>query len=229
MIAVENLTVSVGQFRLQGISIDIPQGAYGVLMGRTGCGKTTLLEAIAGLRPIESGTIRIGNCDVTQFDPATRGIGYVPQDAALFSTMTVRDHLGFALMIRNTPQREIDSRVDQLATQLEIQHLLSRRPVGLSGGERQRVALGRALASNPPVLLLDEPLSALDPSTRGNMQDLLRNIAKQTGVTILHVTHNAEEARQLATHRFHLEGTITPCPSDGIVPLHDGQPCPSNA
>lgn len=212
MIAVENLTVTQGTFQLKGVSLHIPQGAYGVLMGRTGCGKTTLLEAITGLRSIDTGTIHIGNVEVTAANPALRNIGYVPQDGALFSTMSVRDHLGFALMIRRVPQAQIDQRVHQLAKLLAIEPLLNRKPPGLSGGERQRVALGRALAFSPRALLLDEPLSALDPATRTTMQGLLRSIVAQTEVTILHVTHNPDEAAHLATHLFELDQQIRPLP-----------------
>lgn len=198
MISVENLSIQVGTFRLQQIGFDVPPGQYAVLMGQTGSGKTTLLEAICGLAPIESGRIRLMGTDVTSRRPAERGIGYVPQDGALFTTMTVREHLAFSLVLRKWSRQDVRRRVDELASLLGIGHLLDRPPRGLSGGERQRVALGRALACMPGILCLDEPLSALDEQTRAGMCDLLKNVQRHTGVTTLHVTHNRDEAELLA-------------------------------
>jgi ABC-type sugar transport system ATPase subunit len=173
-------------------------------MGRTGCGKTTLLEAIAGLKPVRSGSIRIGNVDVTDERPAARGIGYVPQDCALFSSMTVREHLAFALEIRRIPESRIEQRVDEVAEWLGIGHLLTRHPFGLSGGERQRVAIGRALSFHPEILLMDEPLSGLDEETRGEMYELLHKVRTDSGVTVLHVTHHPDDATELADVLYHL-------------------------
>ncbi len=204
MIVLEQVTVAMGQFALRDISLTIPAGGYGVLMGRTGCGKTTLLESILGLRTIQAGRIVLGDRDVTRLNPALRGIGYVPQDGALFSRMTVAKQLGFALTIRGVPAATIRKRVDELADWLGITHLLERYPQGLSGGERQRVALGRALSFLPRVLCLDEPLSALDSETRSQMCDLLADIRRRTGVTTLHVTHNLDEAERLADPLFRL-------------------------
>jgi ABC-type sugar transport system ATPase subunit len=174
-------------------------------MGKTGCGKTTLLEAICGLRQVHAGRIVLLGRDVTQLKPAQRGVGYVPQDLALFPGHTVREHLAFALEVRRWSRAAIDARVRELAGLLGITHLLDRYPQGLSGGEAQRVALGRALAFHPPVLLLDEPLSALDEDTRSEMATLLRDVQRQTGVTTLHVTHSLTEARRLADRLFVLE------------------------
>ena len=198
MIFVENLSIQVGAFRLQQVGFDVPSGQYAVLMGQTGSGKTTLLEAICGLAPIESGRIRLMGTDVASLRPAERGIGYVPQDGALFTTMTVREHLAFSLVLRKWSRHDVRCRVDELASLLGVGHLLDRRPRGLSGGERQRVALGRALACKPGILCLDEPLSALDEKTRAGMCDLLKNVQRHTGVTTLHVTHNRDEAELLA-------------------------------
>jgi ABC-type sugar transport system ATPase subunit len=198
MIRLDHVNLRAGAFGLRGISFEVPAGCYAVLMGRTGTGKTTILEAIAGLRAIESGSIHLEGRDVTTLKPAQRGIGYVPQDRALFATMTIREHLAFALRIRKWSPARIDQRVGALAGLLGIEHLLGRRPAGLSGGEAQRVALGRALAFSPGILLLDEPLSALDDQTRLEMHDLLLSIKRHTGVTTLHVTHNAEDAQMLA-------------------------------
>jgi ABC-type sugar transport system ATPase subunit len=198
VIALEWVTVRSGGFGLRNVSFDIPAGGYGVLMGKTGSGKTTILEAICGLREIQEGAVRLAGVDVTRFRPGDRGIGYVPQDRALFQTMTVRRNLSFAPSILGWSTPDIDARVEELAALLRIGPLLDRSPAGLSGGEAQRVALGRALAAKPKILLLDEPLSALDDETWEGMIDLLGEVRKATGVTTLHVTHRREEARRLA-------------------------------
>jgi molybdate/tungstate transport system ATP-binding protein len=198
MIRVEDLAVRMGRFSMQSISLEIPTGHYGVLMGRTGCGKTTLLEAILGLRPVLAGRIEIAGRDVTRLAPALRGIGYVPQDGALFSRLPVRQHFSLPLEIRRLPAAEIRARVAQMAEWLGIEYLLDRKPPGLSGGERQRVALGRALIFKPSVLCLDEPLSALDAETRQRMCQLLQRVTQLGQVAVLHVTHHLEEARLLA-------------------------------
>ena len=197
MIVLEDLAIRVDSFALDGISFQIPAGKYGILMGSTGCGKTTILEAICGLRPLVAGHIGLDGRDVTGLRPAERNIGYVPQDGALFTTMTVREHLAFSLRLRKAGQTLIDQRVTQMARLLEIEHLLDRRPEGLSGGEAQRIALGRALACRPSILCLDEPLSSLDEDMREQMYDLLEAVQQQTGVTVLHVTHSRAEADRL--------------------------------
>ena len=202
MIAVEGLSVRAGAFAVEGISFAVATGEYAVLMGRTGCGKTTLLEAICGLKPVRGGRIHLLGHDVTDLPPADRGVGYVPQDLALFPTMTVRDHLGFALEVRRWEAKAAARRIEELTELLGIGRLLDRRPPGLSGGEAQRVALGRALAFRPAVLLMDEPLSALDEDTRTGMYGMLRSVQRQTGVTTLHVTHSRAEARALADRLF---------------------------
>ncbi|MCO6044155.1 ATP-binding cassette domain-containing protein [Aeoliella sp. ICT_H6.2] len=205
MIECQSLSVVVADFRLAEVSLAIPTGEYGVLMGRTGSGKTTLLEAICGLRPLAGGTVRLAGRDVTALRPGDRHLGYVPQEAALFPRMTVRDNLGFALGVAGRPAAEIRSRTDQLAEQLHVTHLLPRRATGLSGGEQQRVALGRALAARPAVLLLDEPLAALDEQTRTQMIELLREVHAASETTTLHVTHNMSEAEALADVRLSIE------------------------
>jgi ABC-type sugar transport system ATPase subunit len=198
MIEIDNLSLRAGRFHLEGLSLHVPQGQYAVLMGKTGSGKTTLLEAISGLKPVQGGTIRLLDQDVTRLKPAERGIGYVPQDLALFPTMTVREHLAFALIVRRWEDTRVVKRVAELSELLGLGRLLDRRPAGLSGGESQRVALGRALAYQPRILLLDEPLSALDEETREEMVVLLRSVQRCTGVTTLHVTHSRTEAHKLA-------------------------------
>lgn len=216
MIRLEHIHFQTGDFSFSDLNLCVPAGAYGILMGKTGGGKTTLLELVCGLRQPHSGRIWIGDTDVTLLPPGQRGLGYVPQDGALFPTLTVREQLGFALSIRKRPASEIEARVTELASAIGITSLLHRLPEGLSGGERQRVALGRALAAKPAVLLLDEPLSALDEETRGELIPLLKTIQRNTGVTVLHVTHQRREADCLADVIFHLENNrIKEAPTHG--------------
>lgn len=208
MIEVEQLGIRQGGFCLDRIDFRVESGQYAVLMGRSGCGKTTLLEAICGLRPIQSGCIWLSGRDVTEQKPAERGVGYVPQDRALFPTFRVRDQLGFSLAVRRLPASLIANRVWELAVLTGVCRILDRYPKELSGGEAQRVALGRALASKPAVLLLDEPLSALDEDLREEMCDLLEEIHRETRVTVLHVTHSRQEARRLGNCLFRLENGV---------------------
>lgn len=211
MIRLRELVVEAGSFQIGPVSMELPAGGYAVLMGRTGSGKTTILEAVCGLRRIVRGSIELAGRDVTALRPAARGVGYVPQDLALFSTMSVHDHLAFALRLRSAAEWEIERRVAEMADLLGIRYLLHRRPQGLSGGEAQRVALGRALSSGPGILLLDEPLSALDDQTRHDMYALMRAVRGRTGVTTLHVTHNLEEAERLADQVYVVEnGAVAP-------------------
>ncbi len=207
MIELRQVSIRLGQFSLNNISLRIEAGQYAVLMGKTGQGKTTLLEAICGLRSVASGSVWLRDTDVTHWSPADRQIGYVPQDLALFPTLSVRDQLEFALRLRKWSTSAIDARVAELSEVLGIGHLLNRRIQGLSGGESQRVALGRALANRPAVLLLDEPLSALDQVTRNEMHDWLRKVKHTTGVTTLHITHNTEEADALADRRLTIDSS----------------------
>lgn len=198
MIEVQNLTVRQGTFTLPKVSFRIERGQYAVLMGKSGTGKTTILEAICGLRRISNGKIWIEDVEVTNWSPADRNIGYMPQDLALFPTMSVGENLEFAINIRGVPSQTRVQKVAFLANMLGLEPLLKRRVQGLSGGEAQRVALGRALSFDPSALLLDEPLSSLDAATRSTSQQLLKDINRQTGVTVLHVTHSQEEADALA-------------------------------
>jgi molybdate/tungstate transport system ATP-binding protein len=221
MIAIDQLSVRAGTFRLDAVSLHVATGEYAVLMGKTGCGKTTLLEAICGLKPARSGRIVLLNRDVAHLTPGQRGVGYVPQDLALFPTLTVGEHLAFALEVRRWARPAIRERVEALAGLLGIPHLLDRYPQGLSGGESQRVALGRALSFHPRILLLDEPLSALDEGTRAEMVDLLRSVQRLTGVTTLHVTHSLTEARRLADRLFVME--------QGVIREESAAPADSEA
>lgn len=210
MIETRGLTVHIGSFIIRDVNFTVPTDAYCVLMGKTGSGKTTLLEAICGLKPVVAGRILLGGKEVTHLKPAQRDIGFVPQDGALFPLMSVRDHLEFALTIRNWKRKDIDDRVEQLADLLHLDQYLDRKPNQLSGGERQRVALGRALSFRPHILCLDEPLSALDDDTRHEMIHLLKRVQRETEVTALHVTHNRSEAEQLGDIGLQIkDGVIT--------------------
>jgi ABC-type sugar transport system ATPase subunit len=205
MVQLEQVAIRSGPFQLSKLNFEVPTGQYAVLMGKTGVGKTTILEAICGLRRVLAGRILLKGADVTLLHPADRDIAYVPQDLALFPTLNVREHLAFALRVRKESEQTINRRVAEFADLLGIRHLLERLPAGLSGGESQRVALGRALTFHPQVLLLDEPLSALDEETRQEMYELLKRVQRQTGVTTLHVTHSRAEARALAQRLLILE------------------------
>jgi ABC-type sugar transport system ATPase subunit len=204
MIAVSSLCVTAGKFRLSGISFHVAAGGHAVIMGPSGAGKTTLLEAICGLRDVASGAVVIGGRDITGLPPAARHIGFVPQDGALFPHLTVRKNTSFALEVKKWSRENLTTRVESLAAHLGLTALLDRPVQGLSGGERQRVALARALAARPPVLLLDEPLSALDSESRQNLRETLQRIRAEEGVTILHVTHDAADAESLATQLIQL-------------------------
>ena len=230
LIHINHVTLQAGDFRLENVSFQVPTGDYCVLMGKTGCGKTTVLEAVAGLKQVESGQITLSQKDVTTLHPRDRNVGYMPQDGALFNTMSVSQNLSFALQIRNQDRQRMQKRVDELATMLEITPLLKRQIHGLSGGERQRVALGRALSFRPTTLLLDEPLSALDDNTHDQMCKLLEDVQQQTGVTVLHVTHSQQEAERLAQWIVHIEdGLVTTTAGRRLKRTQPGQADPNAA
>ncbi len=205
MIHIEQLHLKAGTFSLSNVTLSVPDGTYAVLMGETGSGKTTLIEAVCGLRPIVSGRITVGGQRVDHIDPALRGIGYVPQDGALFSSMTVREQIGLPLRVRRLARRDVQRRVEAMADLLGITELLSRMPARLSGGERQRVALARAVVFEPGVVCLDEPFSALDEPAREAMYETIDHLREKTGLTALHVTHNSSEATRLGDTLFRLE------------------------
>lgn len=198
MIELRDATIRSGLFQLTSVNLSVARGQHVVLMGQTGQGKTTLLEAICGLRAVMAGAVFINGANVTAWKPGDRTVGYVPQDLALFPGLSVRSHLEFALTLRRVKSADRAARVTELAELLGLQHLLDRGIHGLSGGEAQRVALGRALSFRPQVLLLDEPFSAVDEQTRAGLHDVLRQLRGRTGVTILHVTHQRLDADALA-------------------------------
>ncbi len=207
MIRLVNVSSNVGAFALRSINLEVASGEYFILLGPTGSGKTLLLETIAGLRPPSSGEIWINGANVTALAPERRRIGFMYQDYLLFPHLTVRKNIAFGL--RHEKSRETQARIAQVSQLLKLDHLLDRRVAGLSGGEQQRIALARALAPQPRVLLLDEPLAALDLQTRRQVRRDLLTLHNQLQMTTLHVTHDFEEALGLADHLAVInEGTI---------------------
>jgi molybdopterin-binding protein len=198
MLRLEHISKDLGEFRLDGISLEVGRGEYLVIIGPTGAGKTILLETIAGLYPPDSGRITMDGEDITSLLPRDRNICMVYQDYMLFPHLTVEKNIGFGLKSRKIPADEADRMVRKMAELLSIDHLLHRYPDTLSGGEQQRTAIARALVMEPDLLLLDEPLSALDGHTREAMGKELKRLHRVTKVTVLHITHNFEEVFALA-------------------------------
>ena len=194
-LSVSELTAQAGPFILGPVSLDIPTDRVLVVLGPSGAGKTMLLETIAGLRPQQAGRISLAGTDITSLAPERRRIGLVFQDAALFPHLTVTDNVRFGPRASGTASPDGTS---DLLRQLGIEHLADRSPRSLSGGERQRVALARALAIQPRLLLLDEPLSALDQPTREDMRALLQQLLTQLKIPAAHVTHDRDEALSIA-------------------------------
>ncbi len=198
MIEIENLSLPVGRFSLKDISFQVGKGEYFVILGPTGSGKTLLLETIAGIRFPQTGRIWFEGKEVTGCPPAARGVGFVYQDYLLFPHLTVQKNIEFGLRCRGISRREIKEKVSRISNIIGIGELLSRYSETLSGGEKQRVALARALAIEPSILLLDEPVSALDPSTQFSILEELKKIQQRLKPTTIHITHNFEEAIFLA-------------------------------
>ena len=197
-VAVENLSNSWPSFSLRNINLEVPEGSYFVLLGPTGSGKTLLLEAIAGAYSPAKGRIIVAGEDVSHLPPEKRRISYAPQNYVLFENMTVRRNIEYGLHAKGIEVGERRKRSKHLLEMLGISHLVDRFPKNLSGGERQRVSLARALAVAPRAVLLDEPLSAVDPETKTTIIDYLRRVHSDTGVTVIHVTHDRLEAAALA-------------------------------
>jgi len=195
VIRLEGVTVQVGSFSLEEVSLVVPAGGYGLIIGPTGSGKTTLLEAIAGHEPLRRGRIALRDEDVTTAAPETRRVGFVYQHYHLFPHLTVGENIGYGLR-REAPDARA-GRIRDLAETLGLVPLLSRSVRGLSGGEQQRIALARALAPRPNILLLDEPFAAVDPATRRVLRRELRALHEREGITTLQVTHDFEDAMRL--------------------------------
>jgi multiple sugar transport system ATP-binding protein len=192
---------------VKGVSLDIPEGEFAVLVGPSGCGKSTLLRSIAGLEPIDQGTIAIDGEDVTDMRPRDRNIAMVFQNYALYPYMNVFDNISFGLRARKVDEVEVRRRVAEAAEMLDIAPLLQRLPRQLSGGQRQRVAIGRAIVRDARLFLFDEPLSNLDAKLRDEMRAEIKRLHQELGKTMVYVTHDQVEAMTLA---------------DRIVLLRDG-------
>ena len=200
MIEIRNMSVKLGNFSLKEINLTIKRGEFFVLLGPTGSGKTVLLESIAGLKPVIDGQIIVDNRDLTDKKPEERNISICYQDLALFPHMRVKDNIKYGMRFRKGAKTKRNKEnFAAIVELLRIGHILERYPVFLSGGEKQRVALARALVVSPDVLLLDEPLSALDSSIKEKIEDELANLHRNMGITVIMVTHNFREAYHLAS------------------------------
>ncbi|MFI5100972.1 MAG: sulfate/molybdate ABC transporter ATP-binding protein [Actinomycetes bacterium] len=209
MIRVSNVSKNFGDFAaLTDVSVDIPSGSLTALLGPSGGGKSTLLRIIAGLETPDTGVIEIAGADSTSMSPQRRNVGFVFQHYAAFKHMTVASNVAFGLKIRKRPKAEIDKRVTELLELVHLEQFAGRYPAQLSGGQRQRMALARALAVEPQVLLLDEPFGALDAQVRKELRTWLRRLHDEVHVTTVFVTHDQEEAMEVA---------------DSIVVMADGK------
>ncbi|MBV9785868.1 MAG: ABC transporter ATP-binding protein [Acidisphaera sp.] len=208
-LTVEDLVVRHGSLDvLQSLSLAVERGSFVALLGSSGCGKTTLLRAISGFNPVASGRITLAGRDITTTPPEQRGTAMVFQSYALWPHMTVAQNIGYGLRLRRASRARIAARVEEMLAMLHLPGLGARNVTQLSGGQRQRVALGRALAIDPEMLLLDEPLSNLDAAIRIELRHEIRAVQQRLGITALHVTHDREEAMVIA---------------DRLVVLRDGR------
>jgi sulfate transport system ATP-binding protein len=199
VISIRNVTKRFGEFvALDDVSVDVESGALMALLGPSGSGKSTLLRVIAGLEKPDAGDVFISGREATELRPQQRGVGFVFQHYAPFKHMTVSDNVAFGLTVRRRPKEEIRERVHELLELVQLEGLGKRYPAQLSGGQRQRMALARALAVEPEVLLLDEPFGALDARVRQELRDWLRHLHDEVHVTTVFVTHDQEEAMQIA-------------------------------
>jgi len=198
LIKVVNISKRFKKFSLKDISFNIEDNEYFVILGPTGVGKTVVLEIIAGLIKPDAGEVFIGEKRITNLPPEERNIGMVYQDYMLFPHLSVRENIVFGLKSRRVKKDEIEYLLNNIVELFHIEHLLTRKTKNLSGGEKQRIALARALITSPQILLLDEPLSALDPQTKEMFIEDLKNLHKQLKTTTIHVTHDFNEAFSLA-------------------------------
>lgn len=198
MLGIAGLSKRLGDFTLTDVNLAVADAEYFIILGPTGAGKTILLETIAGIYAPDAGTITLDDLDVTATDPKDREVGMVYQDYMLFPHLTVAENIGFGLKQRKADPARTGESVQEIASLLGIGHLLERTPGTLSGGEQQRAAIARALVLRPRVLLLDEPLSALDALTRDRFRKELNAVHRATGTTVIHITHHFEDVFALA-------------------------------
>lgn len=209
MLEINNLNVVTGHFHLRDVNLAVAEGECHAVIGPSGSGKSTLLHALLGVLPAQSGRIQLGGADITRLPIEHRGLGYVPQGLGLFSHLTVQENLAYSARARNIPPSEFQPLLNQLVEAIGIGSLLDRRPETLSGGERQRVGIVRALASQPRMVLLDEPFTALNESLRRELWWLMRELQLKRGLTVLLVTHDLSEAYFLSqTISVLLDGRI---------------------
>jgi len=198
MLELRSISKRIDSFSMTDISLEIGADEYFVLLGPSGVGKTVLIEIIAGLILPDAGSIMWNGCDITSARPESRGFAVVYQDYALFPHLSVEHNITYGLRVARAGSEKIKERLEFLSSMLGIEELLKRRPATLSGGQKQRVALARALAAEPKLLLLDEPLAALDTNIRLRLQKELKRINSETGIPVMHVTHDPQEAMSLA-------------------------------
>ena len=208
IVKLENFRKQYGEkVVIEDINLEVYEGEFLTLLGSSGCGKTTILRSISGLDKPSSGKVYIDGVDVTNLDPTKRHVNTIFQNYALFPLMTIEDNIGFGLKMKKVPKKEIKKRVEAMIKLVHLEGYEKRKPKELSGGEQQRVSIVRGLINNPKVLLLDEPLSALDLKLRKKMQIELKQLQRKSGITFIYVTHDQDEALTM---------------SDRIVILKDG-------
>ena len=208
-VSLQKLSKTFDQFKaLESISLEIDAGEFIVLLGPSGCGKSTLLSIIGGFLNATSGKVLVGGKDMTSIPPSSRPTTTMFQDYALFPHMTLRDNVGFGLRMKGMGRKNRARKADQFLEMVGLKSSATRKPHELSGGQRQRVALARALAVGPDILLLDEPLGALDMKLRREMQDELKAIQREVGTTFIHVTHDQEEAMAIADRIVVMNGGV---------------------
>jgi molybdate/tungstate transport system ATP-binding protein len=198
MITLENVSHEWDDFSLKNVSFSVNKGEHFIILGPTAAGKTLILETIAGFYVPRKGKILLHGKDITHIPPEKRKIGFVYQDYSLFPHMNVKENVAFGLKMQKLPKTEVEAKVQDIMDSMGISYLQNRLPSTLSGGEQQRVALARSLVIDPDILLLDEPLSALDPRTRETLREELKRIHEMSGTTTIHVTHDQDEALALA-------------------------------
>lgn len=209
MVHIEHLKKAYGEKTIiKDLSLDVYEGEFLTFLGASGCGKTTVLRTISGIDPVTSGKIYIDGQDETNLDPTKRAVNTIFQNYALFPFMNVEKNIGFGLKMKKVKASEIQKRVKEMLSLVQLEGYEKRMPIELSGGQQQRVAIARGLINNPKVLLLDEPISALDQKLRKQMQIELKALQKKLGITFIYVTHDQEEALTM---------------SDRVVLLNDGE------